>query len=78
MRTSSRGASRGLALAATFAVCLVSAGAQAGPFAEFESDPRGVYAVYRNALFATNHNKPEESVKATTALSQGWSKLEAK
>ena len=67
-----------LVLAAALAACLASGAAQAGPFAEFESDLRGVYAVYRNALFATNQNKPEESAKTVAALSQGWSKLEAK
>ena len=67
-----------LVLAAALAACLASGAAQAGPFAEFESDLRGVYAIYRNALFATNQNKPEESAKTVAALSQGWSKLEAK
>ncbi|MCB1534247.1 MAG: hypothetical protein KDJ44_05850 [Rhodoblastus sp.] len=70
----------GKRLGATVALValLVATGAQAGPFAEFESDLRGVYAVYRSALFATNQNKPDESAKTVAALSQGWSKLEAK
>ena len=70
----------GKRLGATVALMalLAATGAQAGPFSEFESDLRGVYAVYRNALFATNQNKAEESASATNALAEGWKKLEAK
>lgn len=78
MRVNCRKVGRGLALGAALAACLAAATANAGPFAEFESDLRGVYAIYRSALFATNQNKPEESAKTVAALAQGWSKLEAK
>lgn len=59
-------------------IWLAATGAQAGPFADFESDLRGVYAIYRTALLATNQNKAEESARAAAALSDGWNKLEAK
>lgn len=71
-------AGRTVAMGVGLAAMLLGASALAGPFADFESELRGVYAVYRTALFATNQNKPEESAKAVAALSQGWTVLQQK
>lgn len=68
----------GSALAVGLAAWLVAGSAQSGAFADFEADLRGVYATYRDALFATNQNKVEESARAVSALSAGWKTLETK
>lgn len=70
----------GLAIALGFGLTAVLLGgpAHAGPFADFERELRGVYAVYRTALFATNQNKAEESAKAVASLAQGWTVLQQK
>lgn len=67
-----------LAVVIGLAAWFFAGSAQGGAFADFEADLRGVYAVYRNALFATNQNKVEESARAVSALSAGWKTLETK
>ncbi len=68
--------SRLMRVVATGALALaLAAGAQAGPFADFEAELRAVYAPYRNALFATNQKNAANSEKTVEAFARGWAKL---
>lgn len=66
------------ALSIGLAAALFASSAHGGPFLDFETQLRGVYGVYRSALFATNQKKADESVRIVGALANGWKQLDEK
>lgn len=54
------------------------AGSAAGPIADFENALRIAYGDYRNALFASNTNNRDATIKAIASFESKWSALVAK
>ena len=67
-----------LAAMALAAGLIGSAGLQAGPIGDFESELRQAYGAYRTALFQTNRNDRDASAGAMEAFASRWSALQAR
>jgi hypothetical protein len=62
---------------AALAVAATTIAGHAGEVRDFETEMRAAYADYRQALFATNSGKAEQSGKAIAAFRAAWAGLDA-